>query len=142
MSREKELNSRLAECRQIFERLRGVGADLGDIDLSTIHEARRRFFVTAFYDLLLAIDAVDQLLKDISLDGVIQNVAPESIQYYRNNLAPNRKKLGQLLMGLLDLPNVDLDRNEFRPAAEGSPVWNILSSGFRLLGNGRYRRVF
>lgn len=129
MSREGELNSRLTECEQIYRRLEGVGADLTGLDLSKIPQDRLRFFATAFYDLLRAIDAVTHLLKDVSLDGAIQNVAPQPLQIYRDKLAPNRKRLERLLIGLLGLPDVELDPKEFRPGSEGSPVWNILVSG-------------
>ncbi|MHB8843491.1 MAG: hypothetical protein ACYC7L_01975 [Nitrospirota bacterium] len=129
MSRENELNSRLAECRQIYKRLEEVGVALVDIDLSTIPEDRRRFYATAFYYLLQAIDAVAHLLKEISLDSVIQNVAPQPLQFYRDYLAPNRMKIERLFIDLLGFPNVDLDQKAFRPDAKSNPVWNILSSG-------------
>jgi len=129
VSREKELNSRLAECMQIYKRLEGVGADLADIDLSTIPEGRRRFFATAFYYLLESSDAVAHLLKEISLDNVIQNVAPQPLQFYRDKIESNRNKIKRLFIGLLGFPNVDLDQKEFCPDSAGNPVWNILSSG-------------
>jgi hypothetical protein len=118
MSREAELNSRLAECEQIYKRLEGLDADLAGIDLSKIPQDRRRFFVTAFYELLRAIDAVAHLLKGVSLDGAIQNVAPQPLHIYRNKLEPNRKRLERLLIGLLGLPDVELDPKEFRPGSE------------------------
>ena len=129
MSREAELNSRLAECKQIYERLEGLDADLAGLDLSKISQDRRCFFATAFYELLRSIDAVADLLKEVSLDGAIQNVAPQPLHIYRSKLEPNRKRLERLLIGLLGLPDVELDPKEFRPGSESSPVWNILVSG-------------
>lgn len=129
MSREQVLNSRLAECEQIYKRLEGVGADLATQDLSKIPQDRRRFFATALYELLRAIDAVEHLLKGVSFDGAIQNVASHPLQIYRDVLAPNRKRIERLFVELLGLPDVELDPKEFRPDSEGSPVWNILVSG-------------
>jgi len=129
MSREGKLNSQLTECEQIYKRLEGVGADLASLDLSKIPQNRLRFFATAFYDLIRAIDSVADLLKKVTLDGAIQNVAPQPLQFYRDQLGPNRKRFARLLIGLLGLPDVELDPKEFRPGSEGSPVWNILVSG-------------
>jgi hypothetical protein len=115
ISREVELNSRLTECEQIYKRLEGVSDNLADLDLSKIPQDRRRFFATVFYYLLRAIDDVAHLLKQISLNGAIQNVAPQPLQIYRDKLAPNRKRLERLLIELLGLPDVELDQKEFRP---------------------------
>jgi hypothetical protein len=97
--------------------------------LSKIPQERRRFFATAFYDLLRAIDAVAHLLNEVSLDSATQNVAPQPLQLYRDQLAPHRKRLERLLIGLLGFPNVELNPKEFRPVSAGNPVWNMLVSG-------------
>lgn len=128
-SREGALNSRLAECQQIYRRLEGASTDPSNVELTNIPQDRHRFFATAIYYLLRAIEEVEHLLKVATLDSALQNIAPRPLQFYREELAPNRERFERLLAELLDLPEVDLDPKEFHPESESNPVWNILVSG-------------
>jgi hypothetical protein len=141
MSREGKLNSRLTECQQIYERLGGVGANLANLNLTEIPQDRCLLFAREFLDLLSAMDAVEHLLKQVRLDGAIQNVAPQPLKIYRDKIAPNRKRFVLLIIELFDLSDEEPDPDEFRPDQRGSPVWNILASGLDFWGidkSGRF----
>ena len=75
------------------------------------------------------IENVEHLLKQIMLGGALHNIAHRPLQFYREELAPKRERFEHLLVELLEIPDVDLDRKEFRPESDSSPVWNILVSG-------------
>jgi|GEM_PF-1996044 len=128
-SREGALNSRLAECEQIYRRLAGVSPDFSTLDLANIPQERRRFFVTAIYYLLETVGVIEHLLKEVTLDSALQNIAPRSLEFYREKLSPNKERYERLLLELLDLPEVEIDPKEFPPEYENNPVWNILVSG-------------
>jgi hypothetical protein len=66
------------------------------------------------------------MLKEVTLDGVLQNIAPRPLEFYRDELASNRERFERLLAELLDLLEVDLDRKEYRPESESNPGWNML----------------
>ena len=128
-SRALELNSQLAECEQIYRTLESVFSDPSSIDSSKIPPDRRRLFATAIYYLLEAIENVEHLLRQVILDGALQNIAHRPLQFYREELAPKREHFETLLVELLEMPDIELDRKAFRPDSESSPVWNILVSG-------------
>ena len=91
-SREGELNSRLAECEQLYRRLTSVGFDPEKTDISEIPKNRHRYFATTIYFLLRVLEDVERLLKQITLDGALQSIARRPVQFYRKELAPNREQ--------------------------------------------------
>lgn len=128
MSLEAELNSRLTECQQSYERLGVAGGNLATLNVSEIPQDHRPLIAREFCTLLSAMDEIEHLLRKVRLDGAIQNVAPKPLKIYREKIAPNRKRLVLLIIDLFNL-DIELDSEEFESDAKGSPVWNILASG-------------
>ena len=124
-----KLNSKLTECEQIYRRLESIVPDFSLAASSMIPVERRRFFTTGLYYLLNTIEDVEHLLRQVMLDGALQNIAPRPLQFYREDFAPNRENCEHLLADLMELHEIELDKKEFPPDYETAPIWNILISG-------------
>ncbi len=127
--REQQLNSVLAQLRELYARLRqllpeGFGAD----HIPTADEQKREI-VTAIHFLLLNARRVDSLLKGASLDGLAQPMNTELLQWFRERLIPERSEFQKIFLELIGLPNIEIDLDKVHPRTEQAPIWNILVSG-------------
>jgi len=129
VTREGKLNSILAHCEQLYERLRRIIPDLRTPDLSSIPDDRKRLAATAVYFILEDLKEADRHLRQASMDIPAQGIARKAREFYRTVLLPNREQLETLLVDLLDLPDIDIDLKQLRPEPARTPVWNILVSG-------------
>ncbi len=126
---EAELNSSLAECEQIYRNLENLIHDPSAIDVTELAKEQREIFSGALLYLNDVVESVEELLKQVTLDGAIQNIADRPLRFYREELAPKKAKIEKLLLELLEISVVTIEQNDLRPDSDKTPVWNVLVSG-------------
>lgn len=133
--RQRALNILISESEEIYslliQRLGGSEA----FDASRVPEYRRDTVAAAALTIVLNIDKIDDLLRDVALDGMPQPIANYAINFYRNTLRPHRDALSTLALELINLSKTELDFDDVEAAqgkaARHQPLWRIFLSGVK-----------
>jgi len=76
--REAKLNSLLAQCKQLFDRLLQIIPDLRSPSVDSMPYEQKRLAATTGLYLLRALEEVEGLLRAATLEGAPQGIAPTS----------------------------------------------------------------
>lgn len=126
----RKLDNLLAELKELYTQICQLVPPGASAEETPVPDERKRVIVTLIHHLLLHDKQIDGILKASSLDGLPQPVSTELLRFYREQLIPDKKRLQNLFLDWIGLPNVDIDLGKVHPSTEDAPIWHILVSGF------------
>lgn len=129
MTQTAELNSRLQECQQIYQRVIGMAGDLAGLRVSDIPTDRRVAFANDVCSLSLALIALGRLLVAKNLSEAIGEVASGPWKFYREVIEPNKSHIARLASDVLQAIGYDIRQEDIELGGKGDKVANILFSG-------------
>lgn len=129
-NRDAFLNSKLTESRQLYERLTGITPNLSRDEIDQLSKSERVAYEAIYTQLMQALEMIDDILKESSLNEGLGNISKEAYKYYRSEIAQKRKILDEIIITLLNLYDLDFDCSPNDQIDNSNPIWNILVSGF------------